>query len=774
MPDFADQLSDNPENIEPDIHSGIFEPEELTEGEEKEYLGGIKKRNKYLLEGLDDLERKRIADHIISLYNEALPSHEKICEKLNDWDDISRLVRKSVIGDVGDLPNYRMPLSLLSHEVIHSTLMNTFFSPQDIMRVIPTAVEDVPKVNYISVFGNWSLKNEMDVFPNVDRLFHNSTKNGESVCEIKWKKTFGVDIERIPVRDESGEIMYDEETKEMIFQEKEKPMLLYNAPYMEVFDRRDYVIPDNSLMNQEPDWEARIIRISYDSYLRDQLMGKFYSGSIDQIKDWASTSATTIEKPTIDGDDSMVPKWNKEFLRWHGKMRITVVEEELKENEAIKEHELEDEWIAVVHIETRTLSAFKKNRFPMKMRPFVVDYFQPDDTGRRSGMGVYELMDPLQKAYDSLFNEFVYGVSLSNQPIAFFSPTGNMRDEKFKLQKGFSYPTSDPNSVKLFSFPPPNNSLRECMDLVQQWAQFLFGISDYASGMQSNIDPEASGKKVQLIVEQGNVRMNLIIKRKNDTLKEIFKRWFLLYKANMPPNKFMRVAGEQNDPWKFDPISYEDFALQSIPDFELTGNVLNANKQLEANKAIAMYQLLLPNFLFNVQTSTGLAAYTSLTKWLIDKIGDAQLSRFIPGSDTDGVTYTPEEEDSLMLQGEDVQPQPNEDVQHHLQVHMAYMNDPQTPDIVKPFIQKHIGLTIQLAKQQMAQKLVMQQAGINPQGGQPQGPQPNAPVGPQNVPVAPITQRPRVGQGMPLNRMGSINKVGSAGAPGQPGNALPV
>lgn len=775
MPDFADQLSDKPQ----DNYAGQFKPEDLSNVEEKFELEGMKKRNKYLLMGLSQEEKDRIANHIIELYEDARNEHENLCEKLSSWDECARLVRKEVIGSQGNLPNYRMPVSLLTHEVIHANVMNVFFSPQDIMRVLPTAVDDVPKVNNIEVFGNWSMKNEMNIFSSFDMLSHASIKNGEAVGMIYWKREFGVDIQRIPMRDEEGNIQYDDETKELIYQEKEVTKILYDAPVFELIDRKDYIQPPYALMNQMPEWEGRIVRISYDTFLRDELQGKYYSGSIDKIKGWPDTSKTVDEKQTFDGDDMLVPKWNKEFLEFYGRLKMTVIEEELTGDAAVKAHELEDEFIAVIHIESKSLCQLRKNRFPMKMRPFVVDYFVPDDTGRRAGLGVYELMDPIQKCYDNLYNQFVYGVELSNNPIVFFSPTGNMRDERFKIEKGYAYPTSDPNSVKLFSFPPPNESIRDCMDLVQQWAQFLFGISDYAAGMQSNIDPEASGKKVQTIIDQGNVRLNMIIKRKNDTLKEIFKRWFLLYQANMPPNKFMRVAGEQDDPWKFNSITYEDFALQSLPDFELTGNILNANKQLEANKAIAIYQLLAPNFLFNVQTTSGLNLYTSLTKWLIQKIGDAELSRFIPSSDTEGVTYTPEEENALMLQGEEVSPQPNEDFAHHIQVHMARMNDSQCPDQTKPMIAKHIAETIQMAKQAMAQKFAMQQAGVGPmvpgqnmpqQGGQ-QPPQ-NGPQQPQNAPQGNqmrrgmISQRPKTGQGMPMNNR---PMAGS----GQPGNGLP-
>lgn len=786
------QLSEDPEVAtdpsrdlpsEPDIHSGQLKPEDLTEGEKKDYLRSIGKRNKYLLLDLQEDERERIGKYIINLYDKAMPEHELICDKIDDWDEVSRLIRKEVIGSQGELPNYRMPFSFLTHEVIHSNVMNVFFSPQEPMRAIPTAVDDISKVNSITVFGNWSMKNEMDLFAGFDMLDHASIKNGESVAMIYWKKEYGVEIQRIPMKDEEGNVVYDEETKDPVYQEKEVDKIIYNAPYMEIINRKDYIQPSDCMMDETPEWEACIRRFSYDSYLRDQEMGKYYEGTIDKIRNWPDPSMPAIDRETLDGESMMIPGWEKEFLLWFGKMRVNVVKEAMQDSEAVEAYELEDELEAVVHIKTKTLCAIKKNRRPMKQRPFVNDYFQPDDSGRRCGIGVYELMDPLQKCYDAVFNNYVYGEELSNNPIVFFSPTGNMRDERFKIQKGYAYPTSDPKSVQLFQFPQPNESSRALMDLVQQWGQFMFGISDYAAGMQSNIDPEASGKKVQLIVDQGNVRLNMIIKRKNNVLKQIFKRWYLLYRDNMPPNKFMRIAGESKDPWKFEAINYEDFALQSIPDFELTGNVLNANKQLEANKAIATYQLLITNALFNPATQQGLRAYTQLSKWLIDKIGDAQLSNFVGGTDDEGVVLTPEEENALMLQGEeDVEPHQGEDIAHHLMVHKQYLSMPYVPDQVKVQIGKHMQKTLLMAKQLMVQKLAMMQAGQDPNTGMPAGQQsPQSGQGeaqgqPAGTPpgVAPITQQPKVGQGMPMNRRGSINKAGQAGMPGSPGNSLPV
>lgn len=707
-------------------HSGEFKPQEVTGKDEKAFLGKIKKRNKYLLvNGCTQEEKKRIAQYVIDRYNEAKGPHQDLCDKIDTWDDVSRLIRAEVIGTDGNMPNYRSPLSFVAHEVIHANIMNVFFTPKEPMRVLPTAADDISKTSNIETFGNWSMKNEIDLFVKCDELFHASEKNGESVAMIYWKKEYGVEIKREPMVDASGNTVYDQDTQEPVYQETEEPKLVYNAPYMEVFSRKDYIQPPDARMDQLPEYEMRIVRVSYDTYLRDELQGKYYDGTIDDVKNWPASSNPLVEHTNYDGDTAPVGKWKKEFIEYYGRMRINVIEEGMLEEEEAKAHELEDEFIVLVNKESGTLCSLRKNRFPMKMRPFVVDYFVPDDTGRRAALGVYELLDSVQKCYDVLWNNFLYAVQLSNNPIIFFSPTGNMKDEKTKLQMGYMYPTSDPNSVKIFDFPGPNDAIKYAIELASQWAQLMFGISDYAAGMESSIDPSAPAKKVEIVVEQGNVRLNMIIKRKNNTLKEIFKRWFLLYRDNMPPNKFMRIAGEGQDPFKFEKISYEDFALNSIPDFELVGNVLNANKQLELQKAIAVFQMLQPLPLFQPNTQEGLQGLISLVKWVVSKIDDMSLTAFLPQLKEGKLVHTPEEENALMLQGQIIEPMENEDTQYHLKVHMEFLNNPNTPEQIKPIIGEHIKKEVAMLKQKMTSALAMQHAAqqIPPmQRGQPMSP----------------------------------------------------
>jgi hypothetical protein len=730
------ELSDAPDGPIPE--SGVSSEEIIQKIEadnEKEYLKELKEKNKgFLVDDLSSLEKSRIAMWICDRINSAMPKHKELEDRIDDYDETFRMERKEVPGSDGDMPNYRTPLSTVALEVMHANVMNVFFTPKDIGRVLPTEENDAGKVQKLATFMNWSASNELRLYENIDRLFHSSGKNGECPYIVHWCKEYGTENVREIIRNPANpnEPLFDPDTQEPLFQEREEQKLLYNAPKLEVFSRKDYIRPDNTMMDKPPDWEARRLRISFDAYLRDVMQGKKYKGSIDDIKDWHGDDSDESEKEDFEGNRIPTGKYEKVFYEWYGRMRIKLVKLD-EENDTVETEELEDEFIAIVNLEDEVLCGLRRNKFPLKMRPIGMDYFIPDDDGRQIGIGIMEFMDSLQKAYDALYNQYILGVTNANNPFGFFSPFGNKRDEPIKIKNGYLFPSSDPSSVNLVRLPPPDESITSMIELINQWSQLLFGISDYASGVESKIDPSAPAKKAEIVVAQGNVRMNNILKRKLRTLKDIFKRWYLLYKENMPPNKYMRIVGnsEQN-PWKFEAIRLEDFALKSIPDFELTGNILNMNKSFQANKAIAIYQIMIANPFFQPATAQGIQSLHQLTKWLIDQLEETGLSRFLPEAPGENV-ITPEEENARFMQGDEGEPLLEEDHVQHIKVHRQLLNDALAPDSIKKIAIAHINKHVSLQSQVITMQISAISQGITPEqiiGGQNAG---NPNPGPGNA-----------------------------------------
>lgn len=687
----------------------------LEEGLEQDYSSAmikVRKKNQKKLIQLDFLEKERIARYICDLYRKEKDNHLKKCNDIDKYDEIYRMVPMSIPGDDGDSPTYRTPLSTTTLEVIHANVMNVFFSPAKILRVIPTEEGDIPKVNRLDIFGNWSVKNELEIFENADRLFHSSEKNGMCPYIVYWSKEYGEEIirETIPNPLNPSEPLLDEDGEPMV-QEREVTKLLYNGPKLEVFSRKDYVIPSSATMDKKLDWEMRIVRLSADKVKRREEEGKYYDKTFSEIGGWGSEQSSDEDNTKKDKDGQAIPlgKTDKLFLEFYGTMRVNQVTKDDNSEEGFEE--LEDEFIGMVEFNSETLCYLKKNRFPFKERPIGVDIFIPDDEGRFEGIGVMEFMEGVQNCNDVLYNQYVLGVTQSNSPVVFFSPTGNMRDEPMKIKSGYMYPTSDPKSLTTVEFPAPNASLSNLMEQVRYYAQLLFGIGDYSAGLESTIDPSAPAKKAEIVLQQGSTRLNLIIRRKNKTLKDIFRRWFLLYKENMPKNKFIRIAGSSGEKeWRFDNIKMSDFALNSIPDFELTGNVLNANKSLEIQKKLSIYERMIANPFFSPQTQQGLRALHALTKWLLDSMDEIGLSNFLPPMEEQ--VHTPQEENARFLQGDFNDPKMGEDHAYHLRTHAPMLNDMSLSPEILTGAKKHIQQTVQMLKMQVTMQIASQLGGM--------------------------------------------------------------
>ncbi len=688
------------------------EQKEINELNEVDFLKQVKEKNKKKLVKLNGLQQEIIGQHIVDLYDQEKDNHKEVSDRIDEWDDVIHMVRNSPPGSDAETPNYRTPLTAVILEVLHANIMNIFFSPKDIVRVLPTEEGDIPKVKKLDTFANWSVKNELEIEANFDRLSHASGKNGESPYIMSWLKEYGVDVEVEPVMNPANpEEPLTDDLGEVVTQERDVPKLLYNGPKLTVFSRKDYIIPKSATADKIPQWEMRRVPFSADEVMRRQREGKFYNGVFKEIGGWGTDSLVTEDgKIDLEGDEIPLAKTEKMFVEFYGRLRIQTLKENSDQSTNDDQfEELEDEFIGITELKSKTLCCLKKNRFPLKLRPIKLDLYIPDDEGRMRGVGVPETLDTLQKSADSLHNQYLLGTIQANSPVIFFTPIGNMRREPIKIKAGFMYPTSDPNSLKEVKFSPPDNSLLKMIERVENQAQVMFGVSNFAAGVESTIDPTGPAKKAEIVVAQGNVRINAIIKRRLRTLKDILKKWYLLYQANMPPNKFMRIAGVSRDnPFKFDKMNMTDFALKSIPDFEFTGNILNANKTLEINKKLAIYRLAIENPFFNPQTAQGGQALHAITKWILDSMDETGISAFMPPAPAE-IVDTPEEENSMFLQGDTGEPEERDDHPRHMQVHSEFLLKPNLPPKVDKNIREHIGQHVDMLQKLVTKQMVMSQ-----------------------------------------------------------------
>ena len=323
------------------------EQKEINELNEAEFLSKLKEKNSKKLVKLNLLQREIIGQHIVDLFDEEKDHHKDVSDRVDEWDDVYHMVRSTPQGADSDTPNYRTPLSAVILEVIHASVMNVFFSPKDIVRVLPTEEGDIPKVKKLDTFANWSVKNELDIEANFDRLSHASGKNGESPYIVSWSKEYGVDVEVEPVMNPANpEEPLTDDLGEVVTQEREVPKLLYNGPKLTVFSRKDYIIPKSATADKIPPWEGRRVNLTADEVMRRQREGKFYPKVFSEIGGWGMADLPTEDsKKDLEGEDIPLGKTEKMFVEFYGRLRIQTIKSDTGQetgDEQYEELELED------------------------------------------------------------------------------------------------------------------------------------------------------------------------------------------------------------------------------------------------------------------------------------------------------------------------------------------------------------------------------------------------------------------------------------------------
>jgi hypothetical protein len=711
-----------PRNIQKKIAKSEEKLNKQNEEDYQDYIDRIKDKNKRYLLKLSQAEKERIVETVIEdWYKKDLPHHQDICDKIDKYDEQWRMTRKEVKG-TENVPNYRQALSTVILEVVHANVMNVFFGQKDILAVLPTEPNDVSKIPKVNTFMNWSALNELKMFKKCDRMFHNSGKTGGAPYKISWTKEYGMITKRRKLFNpfDPAQPLVDPETNEVLEQEYDEAKLLYDGPVLEVFSRKDWIIPENAVDDKKPAHEIHRMIKTKDDLIRGIQNGSYYSDILTEdpekpyIKFEQAAEVSEIEKKDREDQDIPLAKDEKTVLEGYGGYILHEEDDEIDENIT----ELEQEYIFTVCLEDRTLIAARKNKFPLKERSIGLCPFMPDDEGRIDPIGVMEFMENIQLEYDALHNEGLQSVILQNEPILLYTPMGNQKAEPTKIQAGYAYPSANPEGAKIFQFPGPSAQLFAFMKIVLDWAEKVFPMGEYAAGKISEIDPDAPARKVERILEQINTRLNLIVKRYNIVMKSIFRKLFLLYQDNMPPNKFMRITGTTSGKWTekdFIKVNLSDFALKSIPDFELTGNILASNKVLEARKATAIYDRMLQNVLFDPRRPEGAQAYHHITKWWLDKMDALGVSDFLP--EPQEQSRTPEEENVIMLEGGEVEPDERDNHLQHIRKVNELIANPTIPVEIKRTALAHLQKHYKLLQMQM-QKEIMFGQGMTGRGGQ--------------------------------------------------------
>lgn len=255
-------------------------------------------------------------------------------------------------------------------------------------------------------------------------------------------------------------------------------------------------------------------------------------------------------------------------------------------------------------------------------RPFAEAQFLPVK-GRRDGIGLIELLEPLSDWQKVVSDMMMDSGALTNTPFFFYRPSSGLNPETIRPWPGDGIPVSDPaNDV---NFPNFSNA-------TQTWAINLLSLlvqaherMDLVGDLQLGRVPagKASALRtiggIQTILSQSEARPERILRRFFKGLTEIFQQMHELNMRYLRPEKEFRIRGyvaEGESPYR----QIEDVGeIRGSFRFDFDANVLNSSKAALQESL----ESLAPLFVNELTVSLGIVKPQGIYKLLRD-IGQAR------------------------------------------------------------------------------------------------------------------------------------------------------
>lgn len=302
-------------------------------------------------------------------------------------------------------------------------------------------------------------------------------------------------------------------------------------------------------------------------------------------------------------------------------------------------------------------------------------------------------------------------------PPVMYDPASGFSPEKFAMEAGMAYPVGDPSRVQVLQIRGDIQGLVVMAQTVRAYAELVTGRSDATLGRSSdrpNQPRTATGQT--LLAEASNVRAYLDTEMVRQALRRQLRRIWDLDASFTSEATFFRVTEEEAG-GMFETrgggamMTPEEFGARYDFDIKFATSLLSreARKQDE----LALYQADLTNPLI----ATNPAALWHVSERFHRAWGDSNFADVVPKPPDVGLPKTPQEEWTLMLQGEEVMVNPMDQDDLHLAVHYRQMDEERRSAVPDADAMQKLAAHIVAHQQQKRMKMLMQAtAGAAVQG----------------------------------------------------------
>ena len=550
-------------------------------------------------------------------------------------------------------------------EMLHSRLFSAVWN-EDLTRFRPGEITDTPKVERISKLMDWWIRVWSPLRDFMDNWVKYTAGFGDSLVETAWEveeRDTG-DVEEIPVTDEMGQPLTNQDGTSAI-QKIKKPKRFERTKSRIISKRSVYFMKGARDVQKDP-------CIIEEEILYKDLEDMEKQGKALNVTEKLS-QYIVITNPSNVSDPKETEKLRRirmrnvpvKVLRWYGHYDIdgTGFDDSVRLM-CSKDHDI---YLGGVRMKDVT----KSGKRPIEFTKYGSYLNRIDDL---FGEGVLDQLKELAEEVDAIFNQLTDGNTLSILKPGFYDPSGDLDAPVIQVAPNKMTPVTDPS--RNVYFPPfeiNTDRLINALRLVMEFIERLTAASSYIMGRESEIvGGSGTATRTTAIVQAAELRFSRPSERLKTSAARIINQHLDLIQLNIPPGMENRILGEKGE-MIFQAGELTDDGISGQFDAYLLNDPTLGSKQTEQQIASMLYSLLMGNLI----VGTDPIKIYKVTADLLKSYGKDPIEYLGPEPSMDDID-DPEDENTLMVQGDFARVHPNIAENHllHIQKHSELMQSP--------------------------------------------------------------------------------------------------
>ena len=484
-----------------------------------------------------------------------------------------------------------IPIDAFTIEGLLPRFLKVCYGSKPVVWVRGIGQSDIPKAPQVQEAMNYQLTRLIKIYRRMKLVFKTVVMEGDGFAKCVWEnktRPFNKIIRNLQ-HPHTGELILDPNTEKplevkedfipqpidefgtlpiMVKDEKQEEKTVYEGPMVYGRTIKEIIVPKNAISPEieEWDWICDTYEVTLDWLTRkegDIKEGKFKNvGEIrTKILEGTSTHHQAMRKPI-------------EIFEWYGKYDI---DEDGKDEELVV-------FVCPVY---KILLGWMLT--PFQVRPFFHYQIIPME-GKPFGKGVVEFLCGMRDMTDAIFNQMIDRGSITNNP-PIIVPSDH-EDELNPFGPGVKWKTENPAGYRVLELPKSEQIEFAKLEFLLGMVQKLFGVMDYAVADTGGLAGNRTASGIATVVGEGNIKFDDMIRALQDTNEDLYNFIVGLNADNLDDDFIYQLTEQEGNPFKTLSKSY----WGGNYDFESVGNSVNINRQLEQEKAAAVYRTMMDSY----------------------------------------------------------------------------------------------------------------------------------------------------------------------------------